>query len=154
MLESRIIIKKAERKLLLCSAGEEPLTFPIALGKDPVGHKEREGDNKTPEGTYYICIRNENSKFYRSLGISYPNKADADAALLMGSITKEDHANIHRAHEDGRHPPFDTPLGGSIFIHGGGTDGDWTAGCVAAADAVMDVLFLHCPIGTPVTILP
>src|SRR6185295_5044714 len=71
-----ILILKSERRLVLMRAGEELKSYAIALGKNPLGPKVRQGDARTPEGTYQIDWRNPASKFHRALHISYPNAAD------------------------------------------------------------------------------
>ncbi|TDA88068.1 hypothetical protein E0702_16775, partial [Halomonas marinisediminis] len=89
----------------------------MALGFAPHGHKQVEGDGKTPEGRYRIDRRNPNSSFHLSLGISYPNTADVARARAMGQSP-----------------------GGNIFIHGQPnllgpqTEENWTAGCIAVTD--------------------
>src|SRR5262245_42861292 len=87
----RIIIKKGERKLYLYRRenGKESLakTFQIALGNSPTGAKLRQDDGATPEGDYYITHKNARSRFYLSLGVSYPNISDADHGLKEGLIT-------------------------------------------------------------------
>ena len=150
----QILIEKSLRRLTLLREGEPPLSFPIALGKSPKGHKMREGDNRTPEGTYYICTRNEQSKYHLALGLSYPGPSDADAALAKGEITAEQHASILSAHASMRRPPWDTPLGGFIMIHGGGLRSDWTAGCIALENRDIEALFSLCPMGTTIKIVP
>ena len=149
-----ILVEKGLRRLTLMRDGETPLVFPIALGKSPEGHKEREGDNRTPEGEYFVCTRNDKSKFHLALGLSYPNPEDASAALLRSEITPEQHDAICAAHKIRRRPPWDTPLGGFIMIHGGGTASDWTAGCIALSNEDIDILFSLCPMGTAVRIVP
>ncbi len=149
-----IIVKKSERLLTLKQPDNVPISFKIVLGSVPQGHKQREGDGRTPEGIYYICTRNEKSKFHLALGISYPNPSDAAAALESGTITPDQHNAICAAHAVAHRPPWDTPLGGFIMIHGGGTGSDWTAGCIALSNSDMDMLFSLCPMGTPVHILP
>lgn len=149
-----ILIEKSLRRLTVTDGGKTLAAFHISLGKRPVGHKLREGDGCTPEGNYYICTRNEKSKYHLSLGLSYPNPADADAALSRKEITPEQHAAILSSHKRLVRPPWDTPLGGFIMIHGGGTDGDWTAGCIALTNDNMERLFELCPIGTKVRIIP
>ena len=150
----QILIEKSLRRLTLIREHEADLTFRIALGKCPDGHKQREGDFRTPEGEYYVCTRNEKSKYHLALGLSYPNPADADAALERGDITPEQHAAILSAHEQCRRPPWDTKLGGFIMIHGGGTASDWTAGCIAMDNEDIETLFRLCPLRTKVLILP
>ncbi len=151
---TRIAIYKAQRRLYLFE-GNTVTEFPVALGKCPVGTKRAEGDGKTPEGTYFVCVKNPRSKYYLSLGISYPNMRDTKAALEEGHIGEDTFSQIERAQNARRRPPWDTPLGGYIMLHGGGIEkGDWTAGCVALNDSDMDILFAACEIGTEVAIFP
>ena len=145
-------VAKAERVLVAVRAGEMIFRARIALGFEPVGHKAREGDGHTPEGEYFVCTRNENSKYHLSLGLSYPNLCDAQRGLAAGVIDAATCARIAEAIESGRRPPWDTALGGYIMIHGGGVAGDWTAGCVALRDEDMEALWALCPLGTRVRI--
>ena len=126
----------------------------IGLGRNPEGHKQREGDGRTPEGEYYVCVKNHNSSFYLSLGVSYPNKVDAAAALEDGRIDRTVYNRIVDAIDKGQQPDWYTPLGGEIMIHGHGGSRDWTAGCIAVDNEVMDILFEYCSVGTKITILP
>jgi L,D-peptidoglycan transpeptidase YkuD (ErfK/YbiS/YcfS/YnhG family) len=137
----KVLIEKKKRRLTLISEGEAIKTYKIALGGDPVGPKERKGDNKTPEGTYTIASRNRRSDYHLSLRISYPNEKD-----------------IRRAKELGVSP------GGDIMIHGikngldwvGGfhTEIDWTEGCIAVTNKEMEEIIRLVPNGTPVEITP
>ena len=149
-----ITVIKNIRVLLLRENGRIIARFPVALGFSPTGHKEREGDGKTPEGDYTVCQRNESSKFYRSLGLSYPNRRDAERGLFNGWITKAEYEAILSCYEKGLKPPWNTALGGAICIHGNGIATDWTAGCIALENDKMALLWNLCPIGTPVRILP
>lgn len=131
-----IVIDKSDRKMWLLSGNEVLKQYDIQLGGNPIGHKQFEGDEKTPEGTYYIDRRNPNSRFHLSLGISYPNAADRAFAASQG-----------------RSP------GGDIFIHGRGDvpgtpRDDWTLGCIAVKDREMERIFAMVQIGTPITIRP
>ena len=148
-----IVVKKSERLLELWQGGALVESFPIGLGWAPEGHKQVEGDGKTPEGEYYVCVRNHNSSFYLSLGVSYPNKEDAEAALADGRIDRATYERIKRAIENGQRPDWNTALGGAIMIHGHGSSSDWTAGCIAVENEVMDLLFDYCSLGTKITIL-
>ena len=145
----KILIEKAARRLtLLDEAGKALFTAPIALGSHPLGPKEREGDGKTPEGRYFVCLK-KTGKYGPSLGISYPGAADAlragaDPALL---------ACIRRREEAGERPPWGSPLGGEICIHGGGVHADWTAGCIALNDADAQALYDVVPLETEIEIL-
>lgn len=137
----RILIEKKERRLTLLSKGKVLKSYQIALGGDPSGPKERQGDNKTPEGTYVIDSRNKNSRYHRSLHISYPNEKDKKRAKELG-----------------------VSPGGDIMIHGikNGmswvgdlhTDVDWTKGCIAVTDEEIEEIDKLAPNGTIVEIRP
>ena len=154
MDEPKIVIYKSARTLYVYDGETLCAKIEIALGFSPEGHKQKEGDGKTPEGMYYICMRNGKSKFYLSLGLSYPNMEDAEAGLDAGLISQSEYDSIEKAISKGSRPPWDTALGGEIMIHGFGTSSDWTAGCIATDNGDMDYLWQNCPKGTPVEILP
>ncbi len=148
----RIVIDKTKRRLFLYSGNRLLRSYPIVLGKDPSTDKERQGDGCTPEGRFYICTKNPRSKFYLSLGISYPNKEDAKRGLREGMISKREYNAIVYAIDHKRQPPWNTKLGGAICIHGGGTGWDWTLGCIALENKDVRDLFHLVPLGTPVLI--
>jgi tetratricopeptide (TPR) repeat protein len=137
----KILIEKKERRLTLISKGKVLKTYKIALGGDPSGPKERQGDNKTPEGIYVIDSRNKDSRYHLSLHISYPNEKDKKRAKQLG-----------------------VSPGGDIMIHGikNGlswvgdlhTEVDWTKGCIAVTDEEIDELDKLVPNGTIVEIRP
>jgi murein L,D-transpeptidase YafK len=146
-------IYKSARVLVLY-AGDAPVrAYWVGLGFNPFGHKQREGDGRTPEGEYYLCSRNDASRFHRFLGISYPSPRDAATALAEGRISERTAAPILRVRKPNR-PPWNTSLGGAVGIHGGGAGVDWTLGCVALSNANVDELWVACPAGTRITILP
>lgn len=147
-----IKIFKAARKLELYGDNKLIAVFKIALGKDPQGEKQQEGDNKTPEGTYYVCTRNEKSKFTLFLGLSYPNIEDANRGLDKGIIDKEIYNTIKSAQGKEIRPPWNTPVGGEVGIHGGGIENDWTAGCIALSDEDIKILWDYTPLKTMVKI--
>ncbi len=135
-----IVVAKAARTLTLHDAEGRVIhtIHGIQLGDAPQGHKQFQGDERTPEGRYTIDYANPNSSYHLSLHISYPNAADRAFAQ-----------------EHGRDP------GGLIFIHGqpnwlvgGRMPGDWTDGCIALADEEMEALWAAVPDGTPIEILP
>lgn len=138
---NRILIEKKARRLTLFARGKELKSYPIALGGNPNGPKERQGDNKTPEGIYRIESRNRNSSYHLALRISYPNERDKK-----------------RAKERGVSP------GGDIMIHGikngfswvGGlhTEADWTQGCIAVTNQEIEEIEKLVPNGTTVEIRP
>jgi murein L,D-transpeptidase YafK len=150
----RIVVFKANRRLEVREEGKVVKHYRIGLGNNPTGPKQRQGDGRTPEGTYYVCVKNAHSQYYLSLGLSYPAPADAAPALATGTITKAQHDAIARAHRNRTTPPWNTPLGGEIFIHGKGSGSDWTLGCIALDDADMKELFATVANGTAVEIRP
>lgn len=126
--QSRVLRVWHERRLLK--------QYNVELGFGPTGHKQFEGDGKTPEGAYIIDRRNPNSSFYLSLGISYPNERDVAFARSLGKLP-----------------------GGDIFIHGqpniaGPRGPDWTAGCIAVRNKEMRELYAMVKDGTPIVIFP
>jgi len=150
----RIVVHKKERRLELFRGEKLVRTYPIALGFAPEGPKLREGDGKTPEGEYYVSVKNPDSRFYLSLGISYPNRIDAERAWFNGRISRQQYQDVARAIERQHTPPWNTPLGGAIYIHGFGTYRDWTHGCIAMRDQDVEELFNLVQVGTTVVIHP
>ncbi len=135
----RILVDKSDRTLILFKDGAEIYRYTnIRFGDAPKGHKQFEGDEKTPEGRYTINGRNPASAFHLSLRISYPNAADSAYAKAKG-----------------RSP------GGDIFIHGqpNGWTGpaiksDWTDGCIALTNEEMQLLWTQVDDGTAIEIRP
>jgi len=137
----RILVEKKERRLTLLAQGEALKSYRIALGGDPVGPKERQGDNKTPEGTYIIDSRNRDSRYHLSLHISYPNESDRKRAKKQG-----------------------VSPGGDVMIHGikkgfewvgdAHAEVDWTKGCIAVTDEEIEEIDRLAPEGTIVEIRP
>lgn len=154
LIEPRIVVSKAKRHLALYSNEKVVRVYRVGLGFSPVGDKARQGDGRTPEGEFYVCVKNANSRFYLSLGLSYPNKRHAERGLAGGLITQAQFNEIARAIDRRTRPRWDTELGGEIFIHGHGSSSDWTLGCVALDNKDMKELFDAVPKGTPVLIAP
>ncbi|MGI9249052.1 MAG: L,D-transpeptidase family protein [Woeseiaceae bacterium] len=137
----KVVIEKASRKLHLVQNGEAFRTFKIALGIRPVGDKTREGDFKTPEGTYLLDSRNKNSDFFLAIHVSYPNSGDRQEASQLG-----------------------VNPGGSIMIHGQPNiptrseayyrTQDWTNGCIAVSNSDMIDIWLMTGENTPIEIRP
>jgi murein L,D-transpeptidase YafK len=137
----RVVVKKSDRRMYLMRANRIVAEYPIRLGLNPYGHKEREGDFKTPEGSYRLVRRNPRSEFFLSLEVSYPNEADRA-----------------RARQRGVSP------GGLIMIHGQPNvprkspeyyaSNDWTDGCIAVSNSDMVDIWLRTGLGTPVEIRP
>ncbi|HEV2762428.1 MAG TPA: L,D-transpeptidase [Pyrinomonadaceae bacterium] len=148
----RVLVSKRLRRLTLYDGERELRRYTIALGLSPEADKERQGDNRTPEGEFYVFTKNPRSAFYLSLGLSYPNAEDAERGLRAGLITRAQHRRILRAMARKAAPPRDTALGGDIYLHGGGTGRDWTWGCVALDNADIKELYDAVPVGTTVRI--
>lgn len=152
--DARIVVHKKARKLELYSGKSLIRTYHIGLGFSPVADKQREGDGATPEGEFYVFVKNSKSAYYLSLGLSYPNAEDAERGLRDGLITKAEHDAIIDAIRKKKAPPQHTKLGGLIYIHGNGASSDWTWGCVALENSDIKELYDAVTVGTPVTITP
>ena len=140
----QVVIRKRERTLALMDQNKTVFTCRAALGREPAGAKCAEGDGRTPEGAYYICLVKEQGKYGRSLGLSYPGPQDAQSAYSEGRIDQRTLDNVLLANRERRRPPWGSPLGGEVYIHEGGSSRDWTQGCIALDEADMDFLFpLH-----------
>ena len=147
-------IKIYKGKRIMELFGDDKLIgrFKVGLGRVPSGKKEKEGDLKTPEGPYYICYTNPKSKYDYYFGISYPNIDDAKEALNKEVIGKFTYDRIELAINNKEQPPWHTPLGGEIGIHGGGSKYDWTYGCIALSNEDMDILKKYVGLKTTVEI--
>lgn len=154
-----IVVHKSDHLLTVYNGESVIAQYSVGLGSASAeGAKEKQGDKRTPEGEYYICVLNNQSKFYLSLGLSYPNANDAARGLESGLITQAQYDDIIASLDAGEQPDWYTSLGGQIMIHGQkgnlGGQTDWTTGCVAVNNKVMDILWKYCKVGTKVTILP
>lgn len=151
---------KSERRLVASCPGGAELAFPVSLSREPVGAKQTLGDQRVPEGDYRVAGPARPSRFHLFLPIDYPSLEDAERALQAGRITRAQRDAIARAHAAGRLPPQNTALGGRLGIHGEGERWrgdlglDWTEGCIAVSDDVIEWLAVAAPSGTPVAILP
>ncbi len=140
-IADRVLVLKSERKLHLLKAGRILRTFDISLGLMPTGHKEREGDYRTPEGLYYLESKNPDSDYFLSIKVSYPNAEDRARAKAAG-----------------------VDPGGQIMIHGLPNvpkydeqryrTTDWTDGCIAVSNADMIDIWLMTRESTPIEIRP
>ena len=150
----RVVIEKAERRLVLYSGAIRLKEYRVVLGfgGDPARTKTRQGDRQTPTGEYYVCTRLDRSRFHRFLGLSYPAPADAEPALRERRISPAQRKAIVAAHRKRMQPPWGTSLGGAVGIHGGGAGWDWTAGCIALENGDIEELFAVLPLGAPVTL--
>jgi len=137
---SGILVLKAEHKLLLLDSNNNVIrTYAVAIGRGGVEPKQRQGNQRTPEGLYIIDHHKKDSRFHRALHVSYPSDADRERARRLGADP-----------------------GGDIMIHGienglgwlGSLQRrvDWTDGCIAVTDAEIDEIYAAVPDGTPVEI--
>jgi len=140
-LADKVLVDKSERKMWLIHEDNRYREYEISLGDNPIGHKQKEGDEKTPEGKYTIDYRNPNSSYHLSLHITYPSAEDKRIAKKRGISP-----------------------GGDIFIHGlpngmgplgfGFKNRDWTDGCIAVNDKEIEEIWNLVKNGTPIEILP
>jgi len=136
-----VLVVKSERKLYLLKAGRVLRAFDVALGLVPTGHKQREGDFRTPEGRYRLESRNVNSDYFLSIQVSYPDEGDRARARAKG-----------------------VDPGGQIMIHGLPNEpkfdlrryegSDWTDGCIAVSNSDMVDIWLMTRESTPIEIRP
>jgi len=132
----------------------------IDVGYNTFADKKRKGSPeqrdhwRTPEGTFYVVDKKPQSQFYKALLLNYPTTADAERGLRQNLISRDEYEAIVRAQKQRRRPPMGTKLGGWIEIHGEGTGGatNWTQGCVAVHNRVMNKLWVDVEVGTPVLI--
>ncbi len=141
MVIDSMVLMKSERELIVYANGGIINTYSVALGPNPIGHKQMEGDGKTPEGTYHISGKTATSRFHKNLGISYPDETDIAHAKAL-SVSPGGSIKIHG---------LQNGLGFIGRLH---TLSDWTAGCVAVTDVEIDELYECVSVGIPITILP
>lgn len=141
LVADRVIVLKGQRQLQLAQNGKVFETFPIALGRDPVGPKQRQGDGRTPEGVYLIDWRTEDTKYTRELHISYPDERDREHASAM-QVNPGGAIFIHGLPRD--YGPFDPPQWYK----------DWTEGCISVGNASIVKIWDAVPDGTPIEIRP
>ena len=151
--EYLIVVAKRSRRIMRYSKGSllrdddgRPFCFKMGLGFAPTGHKQQEGDGRTPEGWYRTSDK-PSSQFYGAIAVHYPNEQDAALGMQSGRITAGQQAVIARALQGDTKPPQRTTLGGEILIHGGGGETDWTLGCVAVDNGELDRLRASLPTG-------
>jgi murein L,D-transpeptidase YafK len=153
MSARRAVITKHAKSLALFDGDEEVLRIPVVLGRNS-GDKQREGDLATPEGEFYICYKNPDSKYHRFLGLSYPNLEDAERGLRDKLITPAEYDEIRKAIAGKKCPPWKTALGGEIGLHGPCPNVTWTHGCVAMSVEQIERLYDLLEIGDEVAIVP
>jgi murein L,D-transpeptidase YafK len=136
-----VLVVKSQSKLYLIKNNKILSEYKVAFGANPKGPKEREGDERTPEGRYILDYKKDDSAFYKAIHISYPNENDRKRAKRLG-----------------------VSPGGLIMIHGQKNGFgwlswitqhfDWTDGCIAVSNSAMDVIWESVDVGTPIEIKP
>jgi len=136
-----VVVDKSKSRLYLEHAGKIIKSYHIALGRHPKGHKQQEGDGRTPEGHYVLDAKKADSAFYKAIHISYPNEFDLSSAAQRG-----------------------VSPGGAVMIHGQKNGygqlarvtqrSNWTNGCIAVTDQEMDEIWAAVDSGTPIEIRP
>lgn len=132
-------VDKSERKMYLLSGDEIVKVYQVAFGNNPNGHKQQEGDERTPEGEYTLDYKKEDSAFYRAMHISYPSDVDVANAKTNG-----------------------VSPGGFIMVHGQRNwlgwlapitqKFNWTNGCIALTNSEMDEFMVLVNVGTKIKI--
>jgi len=154
-VDSYVVVNKSARNLALCdSSGDAIENFSAGLGDAPVGDKEVQGDERTPEGVFYVSYTQEVTSLGRAWLLSYPDSGDAARGLNGGLITQGEHDAIVSAQNSCGIPPSGTTLGGAIEIHGLGGESDWTNGCVAIDDTDTAILWMYLGVGDTIVVLP
>lgn len=165
--DTLLIAYKSKYRMQLYYKGKLQKTYIIGLGQEPIGHKQQQGDNRTPEGDYRI-IEKAVGPFTganpylgnRWMRINYPNNADASSGLERKLITKDQHDKIIAANKAGKMPPKTTDLGGGIGIHGwygswpGDDEQDITWGCISMQNADVEDVYGRVGLQTRIIICP
>ncbi len=135
-----VLVRKSEKKLYLIAEGKPFKSYHVVFGANPAGHKQQEGDEKTPEGKYFLDYKKEDSAFYKAIHISYPNQKDMENAKKLG-----------------------VNPGGFIMIHGqrnglgwlsfASQFFNWTNGCIAVTNSEMEEIWQAVNAGTPIEIV-
>lgn len=141
VLADSIVVEKLKHTMTLFAAGLAVRTYQVALGKQPKGDKIKIGDGRTPEGVFHIDFRNAQSKYHKSLHISYPDAAHLERASSMGSSAGGD-IMIHGL------PPAYANIGAAHRQY------DWTEGCIAVTDAEIEEIWRAVPVGAIIQIKP
>lgn len=156
-----IRISKSERTAYVYEGGDLLKEIPADVGYNAFADKSRRGGGnrdlwRTPEGRFFVVGKNPRSQYYKAFVLNYPNAEHAERGLKANLITAAQYREIVEAEEQSARPPMNTPLGGMIEIHGNGTNAraNWTQGCVALSDQMMDELWSIVDVGTPVLIEP
>jgi hypothetical protein len=154
IVNPEIYVYKEKRRLYVIQSNVMVRDYPIGLGFNPVGDKECEGDGRTPEGDFFICRKDPESRFNKALVLNYPDRKHAERALFAGILSPPEFKEILMAAERNAMPPWSAKLGGQVYVHAGDAYKDWTQGSIALYNSDMEELFKIASTGTPVHIRP
>jgi murein L,D-transpeptidase YafK len=143
LFAEKVVVKKAERKLYLVKKDKPFRTYRVSLGFRPNGHKQRQGDGRTPEGRYTLDWRSSGSKFRKALHVSYPSYQDKLHARRRG-VDPGGMIMVHGRPNAGRNNPLREEI----------SKEDWTQGCIAVSNLAIDEIWSYTRDGTPIEILP
>ena len=140
-----IIVDKSDYELKVYDDEGWYATYPIVFGSKDLSDKMREGDKKTPDGTFKVILKKIHPKWGPELLLNYPN----DESFQKFSERKSKGL-----------VPRNAKIGGGIAIHATRPEEEWTIdnfynwtdGCVSVKYTEMKDLFSYIPLGTPVTI--
>jgi len=155
LLSPSVLVEKGALRLTVFDGDAGIKSYRVAVGAVR-GDKQIEGDRKTPEGDFYICVRKTKGRtpYTRSMGLSYPNLEDADRGIQDGLINAAQKYAIAEAIKKKQKPPWRTRLGGAIMIHGKREGRTGTLGCIAMDDDDAIELYDRLPLNTPVRVIP
>ncbi len=127
--EDTIVVSSASHNLQVCEGGKEVQRYDVALGQGGLD-KHKQGDEKTPLGTYSLAAPRPSALFGTFILVGYPTAAQKQAGDTGSAV------GIHG-------PPRDSRLAGHVNV-----ESDWTWGCIAvesdaAIGAISDWLRKH-----------
>ena len=147
--EKKIVIHKNQHLMEVYLGNHLLKEYEVSISQKPIGDKIKEGDKKTPTGTFYVARKNPNSSFHKALVLGYPTMKHAKEGLFYDLIDQETYQRIEESAKRCKEPPRNTGLGNLIEIHGGDKPGspDWTWGCVAISNKAMDEVYSFAEVG-------
>jgi hypothetical protein len=165
--DTLLIVYKSKYRMQLYYKGKLEKNYIIGLGQEPIGHKQQQGDNRTPEGNYRIIEKTigpfTDANPYlgnRWMRLNYPNNDDAKSGLERKLITKNQYDQIVAANKKGLMPLKTTALGGGIGIHGwygswpGEDEQDITWGCISMQNEDVEDVYDRIGLQTRIIIKP
>jgi murein L,D-transpeptidase YafK len=142
-----IIVSKKDYELNVYDDEGWYATYPIVFGSKDLGDKMREGDRRTPTGSFKVLMKKTNKRWGIELLLDYPNA--------------ESYRRFNERKAKGLIPK-NARIGDGIAIHSTRKEEEWTVdnfynwtdGCISVKYSEMGDLYSYIPAGTPVTIQP